>query len=242
MTGNCDGVGAIGHLIGGGYGALMPGFGLAADNMPGAEVVLADGTTVTADAEQNPDLFWALRGGGNFGVVVSIRIRLHPVPELLAGVILFPWAQARTVLSGYAALLAPDAHDQIAHAYGPNGARLREIKQRLGPNNVFPSAIPLPPWAAAPQPDGIGSERPGVTGIRPIASDLPALAHLVGCMRIVSKQAPLPPPAQESGGRREVVLANRGTIVNRDQCRAASRWSFPQRNGLPGSDRNARSF
>jgi FAD/FMN-containing dehydrogenase len=107
VIGNCGAVGAIGHLLGGGYGALTPGYGLAADNLLSAEVVLADGRAVTADPVQNPDLFWALRGGGgNFGVVTSIRIRLHPVPQLLAGVMLFPWAQAETVLRGYDALLA----------------------------------------------------------------------------------------------------------------------------------------
>jgi FAD/FMN-containing dehydrogenase len=112
VIGNCGDVGAIGHLIGGGYGALTPGFGLAADNLLSAEMVLADGRAVTADAADNPDLFWALRGGGgNFGVVTSIRIRLHAVPQLLAGMMLFPWAQAEAVLRGCDALLAtaPDA-------------------------------------------------------------------------------------------------------------------------------------
>ncbi|MDR6294528.1 FAD/FMN-containing dehydrogenase [Inquilinus ginsengisoli] len=112
VIGNCGAVGAIGHLIGGGYGALTPGFGLAADNLLSAEVVLADGRTVTADPAQNPDLFWALRGGGgNFGVVTSIRIRLHPVAQMLAGMMLFAWPQAEAVLRGYDALMstAPDA-------------------------------------------------------------------------------------------------------------------------------------
>jgi FAD/FMN-containing dehydrogenase len=112
VIGNCGAVGAIGHLIGGGYGALTPAFGLAADNLLSAEVVLADGRTVTADPAQNPDLFWALRGGGgNFGVVTSIRIRLHPVATMLAGVMLFAWPQAEAVLRGYDALMstAPDA-------------------------------------------------------------------------------------------------------------------------------------
>jgi FAD/FMN-containing dehydrogenase len=71
------------------------------------KVVLADGQLVTADQSQNADLFWALRGGGgNFGVVTSMRIRLHEARELLAGVILFPWADVRPVLHGYAEIMS----------------------------------------------------------------------------------------------------------------------------------------
>lgn len=87
------------------------------DNLLGAEVVLADGRLVTADVSQNTDLFWALRGGGgNFGVVTSMRIRLHPVSELLAGIILFPWSEARSVLRGHAEILssAPDELSALA--------------------------------------------------------------------------------------------------------------------------------
>jgi FAD/FMN-containing dehydrogenase len=111
VTGNCSGVGMAGLTLGGGYGPLSPRFGLALDNLLGAEVVLANGRRVTADVLTNADLFWALRGGGgNFGVVTSMRVRLHPIRELLAGLILFPWSQAETVLLRYArtAATAPD--------------------------------------------------------------------------------------------------------------------------------------
>jgi FAD/FMN-containing dehydrogenase len=111
VTGNVGAVGMAGLTLGGGYGALTPKFGLALDNLLGAEVVLEDGSLVTADSTNNGELFWALRGGGgNFGIVVSMRIRLHALGEILGGVIMFPWVQARTVLHGYAALMscAPD--------------------------------------------------------------------------------------------------------------------------------------
>src|SRR6202043_2821900 len=98
VTGNCGGGGMVGLTLGGGYGPLRPRFGLALDNLLGAEIVLADGRSIIADAFQHPDLVWALSGGGgNFGVVTSMRIRLHPVSELLAGLILFPWSEAETV-------------------------------------------------------------------------------------------------------------------------------------------------
>ena len=105
VTGTVGSVGMAGLTLGGGYGPLAARYGLALDNLLGAELVLADGRLVTADAATNPELFWALRGGGgNFGVVTAMRIRLHPVRELLAGLILFPWHEAEAVLQGYAAL------------------------------------------------------------------------------------------------------------------------------------------
>ena len=89
-TGTCGSVGMAGLTLVGGYGPLNGRFGLALDNLLAAEVVLADGRVVTADAAHEPELFWAVRGGGgNFGVLTSIRVRLHPAPRLLAGFIEF---------------------------------------------------------------------------------------------------------------------------------------------------------
>ena len=114
VTGNVGAVGMAGLLLGGGYGPLTTRFGLALDNLLGAEVVLSDGRLVTADTSQNSDLFWALRGGGgNFGLVTSMRLRLHPVGELLAGIILFPWSDAESVLRGYAEIMA-SAPDELS--------------------------------------------------------------------------------------------------------------------------------
>jgi hypothetical protein len=91
-----------GLLTGGGYGPLLPRFGLALDNLLGAEIVLADGQIVFVDSSQNSELFWAIRGGGgNFGVVTSMLVRLHPIEKVLAGFILFPLAEAMSVLTGY---------------------------------------------------------------------------------------------------------------------------------------------
>jgi FAD/FMN-containing dehydrogenase len=114
-----------GFLLAGGYGPLTTRFGLAVDNLLGAEVVLADGRRVWADATQNSDLFWCLReGGGNFAVVTSMRVRLHPVTEILAGFILFPWTEAEKVLRGHEEIMssAPDELSVLAgELTGPNG-------------------------------------------------------------------------------------------------------------------------
>src|SRR5215469_796202 len=101
-TGNCGTVGMVGLTTGGGYGPLINRYGLALDNLLAAELVLADGRLVHCDDRENPELFWALRGGGgNFGVVTAMRVRLHPVREVLAGTILFPLSQAKSVIRGY---------------------------------------------------------------------------------------------------------------------------------------------
>ena len=112
-TATCGDVGLAGLTSVGGYSSLTGRFGLALDNLLGARVVLADGRLATADATHEPELFWAIRGGGgNFGVLTSLRVRLHPLHRLLAGFIVFPWVQAAAVWQRLAAVLA-DAPDEL---------------------------------------------------------------------------------------------------------------------------------
>jgi FAD/FMN-containing dehydrogenase len=92
--------GIAGLTLGGGIGWLMGKYGLTVDNLLSAEIVTAAGEVLTASAEEHPDLFWALRGGGgNFGVVTSFEYRAHPVREVLAGPVLFAMADAREALA-----------------------------------------------------------------------------------------------------------------------------------------------
>jgi len=104
--------GVAGLTLGGGFGWLSRKFGMTVDNLESAEVVTADGKVLRASANEHPDLFWALKGGGgNFGVVTRFEFRLHPVgPDLLSGLIVFPFEQAKTVLQRYREFMdsAPD--------------------------------------------------------------------------------------------------------------------------------------
>jgi len=95
--------GIAGLTLGGGFGWLTRKHGMTIDNLISADVVTADGKRLGASEKDNAELFWALRGGGgNFGVVTEFEFALHPVgPEILAGLIVFPFAQAKQVLTRY---------------------------------------------------------------------------------------------------------------------------------------------
>ncbi len=103
-----------GFTLGGGIGWTMRKFGLACDNLVGADVVTADGRLVHASATENADLLWGLRGGGgNFGVVTRFELALHPLgPTVYAGPIFFPGAASRDLLRAFRDWAA-DAPDEV---------------------------------------------------------------------------------------------------------------------------------
>ena len=92
--------GIAGLTLGGGLGWLMPKYGLALDNLRSADMVMADGRVLRASADENPDLFWAIRGGGgNFGIAASLEYNLHAVgPMITGGVVAHPLSRAQDVL------------------------------------------------------------------------------------------------------------------------------------------------
>lgn len=104
-------VGIAGLTSGGGIGWLSRRYGLACDNLMSCEIVTADGASIVADAQANPDLFWGVRGGaGNFGVMTTLVFQSHPVDRVLGGIVLFPRSEATNVLRQYRAFMqtAPD--------------------------------------------------------------------------------------------------------------------------------------
>ena len=123
--------GIAGLTLGGGLGWLMGKHALALDNLLSVDLVLADGSAVTASAHENPDLFWAVRGGGgNFGVASSFEYRVHPVgPMITGGVIAYPFSEAWNVLRRFRDITAalPDelmVFGGLIHAPDGSGAKL----------------------------------------------------------------------------------------------------------------------
>src|SRR5579862_9586699 len=117
--------GVAGFTLGGGLGWLMRKHGLACDNLTAADLVTADGQTVHASETENAELLWGLRGGGgNFGVVTEFEFRLHPVSQVLGGMVLHPLDQARDVLRFYRDFVPtlPDAAEAHAGVLSPDGA------------------------------------------------------------------------------------------------------------------------
>ena len=124
--------GVGGLTLGGGLGHLTRKCGLAIDNLLEADVVLADGSIVRASADEHPDLFWAIRGGGgNFGVVTSFLFRLHAIGTVYGGPMFWPWSRPPRCCRGYREFIP---------------RRPREL-------NGFFAFLKVPPGAALPRGD-----------------------------------------------------------------------------------------
>jgi FAD/FMN-containing dehydrogenase len=103
----CPTVGIAGLTLGGGEGFLMTKFGLACDNLVSARLIAADGRELEASATSNPDLYWAIRGGGgNFGIATSLEYRLHPLDQVLAGTLAYAPGRVEMLLAEFAKLVA----------------------------------------------------------------------------------------------------------------------------------------
>ncbi len=114
VSGIISTTGVGGLTLGGGMGYLDRKYGLTIDNLLEADVVLADGSFVTANENQNENLFWALRGGGgNFGVVTSFTYRLHPVDTIVGGPTLWPLEQAPEVMRWYRDFMTEEASNDL---------------------------------------------------------------------------------------------------------------------------------
>ena len=126
-AGTVSHTGVGGLTLGGGFGRLARRFGLTLDNLKSVDIVTADGRLLRASAEENPDLFWGVRGGGgNFGVVTSFEFGLHPMArQVIGGDLVFPISRARELLNFYAeyAAAAPEELYVDAGMAAPPGGR-----------------------------------------------------------------------------------------------------------------------
>jgi FAD/FMN-containing dehydrogenase len=113
-AGSCPTVGIAGLTLGGGAGVLDRKFGLTCDNLLAAQVVVADGRTLTCDASHEPDLFWALRGGGggNFGIITSFTFQVHPLTTVSLFTLDWPWSSAAAVVDAWQHW-APQSPDEL---------------------------------------------------------------------------------------------------------------------------------
>ena len=117
LHGSSPDVGAVGYSLGGGIGWYARELGMAANSVTAIELVLADGRRVRTDADNEPELFWALRGGGgNFGVVTAMEFRLYPIETAYAGMLVWDRADAEKVLRTWARW-AVDAPDSVTTAF-----------------------------------------------------------------------------------------------------------------------------
>lgn len=128
-SGGCPTVGIVGLTLGGGEGRLMEKYGAACDNLLSAQVLTVDGRQVEASQKSNPDLFWAIRGGGgNFGVVTALEYQLHPVSAVVSGALMYPAGRIPELLEAFVRFLAgaPDEMDAFAQLLpSEQGPRLK---------------------------------------------------------------------------------------------------------------------
>jgi FAD/FMN-containing dehydrogenase len=118
LAGSSPDVGVVGYALGGGMSWLSRPFGLCANNVEAFEVVIADGSLVHADATNEPDLFWALRGGGgSFGIVTAVELRLFPLTEVYAGLLWWPAEAGPRVLEAWRELTQAGPSDEFTTAF-----------------------------------------------------------------------------------------------------------------------------
>jgi FAD/FMN-containing dehydrogenase len=136
-AGSCPSVGIGGHALGGGMGLAGRRFGLTCDNVTAVRIVTADGRLLQCDADTNPDLFWACRGGGggNFGIVTRFELKTHAVGSASWFFVTWPWASAGAALAAWQAL-APETTSRLTSIFslgtGGSGPTVTSLGQYFG--------------------------------------------------------------------------------------------------------------
>jgi FAD/FMN-containing dehydrogenase len=174
LSGSSPQINVVAYSLGGGVGWLGRKYGLAASSVLAIEVVTADGRLRRVDADHDPDLFWALRGGGgNFGIVTAIEFALHDVGPLVAGLMLFPATRAHEVIRAWheMTLTAPDelttsmrllnVPDDPALPEALRGGEFVAIDGAFAGDEPAADAVLAPLRALGPMMDGWGPAEPG---------------------------------------------------------------------------------
>ena len=182
-AGQISHTGVGGLTLGGGLGWLMRRHGLTIDSLRSADVVLADGEQVRASAEEHPDLFWALRGGGgDFAIVTRFEFRAHRVgPLVLAGPLVYPWERARDALRASRDLMEAGAPDELM---------IFTVLLTAPPEPPYPPELQGRPVAIV----GVcwcGEEAEGERVLAPLRASCPPLLDLVAPMPYVAMQSML---------------------------------------------------
>jgi hypothetical protein len=157
-SGGCPTVGIAGFTLGGGEGRLMEKYGAACDNLLSAQVVTVDGKQVEASPKSNPDLFWAIRGGGgNFGVVTKLEYQLHPVDQVLSGSLIYPPGRIPDLLQAFVKFLAgaPDEMDAFAQLLPSEQGRRLKVDVCYCGDARMGNDLLQPLRAFKPQDDGV---------------------------------------------------------------------------------------
>ena len=201
LAGSSPEVCVTGYTLGGGIGWLARRHGLAANSVVAADVVVADGSVVRADAESHPDLFWALRGGGgSFGVVTALELALHPAPDLYAGVLFWPFERA----------------DEVLHAWREWVPSVPDELTSVGRLLQFPPVPDLPEFLrgqsfAVIEAAFLGPQAEGEALLRPLRELGPAMDNVAAIapsgLGAVHMDPPEPVPYAGDGGLLEALPA-----------------------------------
>jgi hypothetical protein len=157
-SGGCPTVGIVGLTLGGGEGRLMEKYGAACDNLLSAQVLTVDGRQLEASQKSNPDLFWAIRGGGgNFGVVTVLEYQLHPVGDVLSGALMYPAGRIPELLQAFTKFLAgaPDEMDAFAQLLPSEQGRRLKIDVCYCGDPQMGNDLVRPLRALKPQDDSV---------------------------------------------------------------------------------------
>jgi FAD/FMN-containing dehydrogenase len=196
--------GIAGLTLGGGWGHLHAKYGLALDNVVGADLVIADGRLVTADATENQDLFWGIRGGGgNFGIITSLKYQLHELGPVLGGAVFYPASKAEEVLRFFREF-SETIPDELVIQCG----------SFTTPDNVQVFAV-----AAC----YCGTVAEGEKVLKPLRTFGPPVADAIGVMSYLQLQSmfdPFFPP-----GRQTYVKSNFILALSEDAIRAIAQFA-----------------